>query len=500
MGFAVALSGLKAATSGLEITSNNIANSQTVGFKQSRAQFGDVYANSMGSSANASGKGISVTTIAQQFIQGNIEKTGNSLDMAISGEGFFAMGDLVDPIDQNKATEATSFTRNGAFHLNNVGNVVDDSGRYLLAFKPVGTTVLEGFNLGVKTPLNVSTDQGVPIATSKIDMKLNLNGSSKVPLQTLGFTADKPPIPDPETYNHTTSITTYDSLGNAHIVASYFVKVDPATGAAPNTWNVYTFIDGRPLSPGAQAIAGVPGTPATAATGATLGDITANPPVVPEPTVLVFDDKGALLTGKIDATGNATPGVIVAGVGQDPLTHSGTSVDFGDILFTDLMTKLDSSGNPIVPTTNAANLTISIDFAGSTDFTNPFTINDLKQDGLPVGNLIGLDVNTEGVVFAKYSNGFAKPLGQVALARFANAQSLSKVGTSTWQYTAASGAPIYGAGGDNNFGVVEGSSLENSNVDLSAELVKLIVAQQAYQANSQIVSAEKAVTETILRV
>jgi flagellar hook protein FlgE len=138
--------------------------------------------------------------------------------------------------------------------------------------------------------------------------------------------------------------------------------------------------------------------------------------------------------------------------------------------------------------------------ANSTQFSTPFTVNDLKQDGLPVGNLTGVDVDKHGVVFAKYSNGYSKPLGQVALARFPSNQDLAKVGATTWLSTSDSGNPIYGAGGDNNFGTIQSSAIENSNVDLSAQLVKLIVAQQAYQANSQTITTEKSLVDTILRI
>lgn len=114
--------------------------------------------------------------------------------------------------------------------------------------------------------------------------------------------------------------------------------------------------------------------------------------------------------------------------------------------------------------------------------------------------MTGVDVDKHGVVFAKYSNGYSKPLGQVALARFPSNQDLAKVGATTWLATSDSGNPIYGAGGDNNFGTIQSSAIENSNVDLSAQLVKLIVAQQAYQANSQTITTEKSLVDTILRI
>lgn len=488
MGFSTALSGLKAASTNLSVTGNNIANSQTTGFKESRAQFGDVYTSSLGSSGKmAVGAGVRVSAIAQQFKQGNIEPTGNALDLAISGEGFFAMGDLVDPIIPDKPLEATSFTRNGAFHLNNSGNVVDDSGRYLLAFKPVGTTVAEGFNVGVKTPLLIQTDQGSPTATTKIDMKLNLNGASKQSITPFAFSTPgvAPYIPDLNTYAHTTSITAYDSLGNAHIASTYFSKTD-----VPNEWDVYTFLDGRAVEAATtQEDATIP----QIAEGSTLLDLG----IIGTPVKMYFDDKGNMLKGALDANGDQIPGIVI---NDSPITA--TKIDFA--LAIDEINKdvVDGTSGDTISTSisQVAALNFSIDFAGSTQHSNPFTVNDLKQNGLPVGNLTGVDVDGKGVVFAKYSNGFAKPIGQVAMARFPDNQAMSKVGNTTWLATSDSGAPIYGAGGDNNFGDIRSSSIENSNVDLSEQLVKLIVAQQAYQANSQTITTEKSLIDTVLRI
>jgi flagellar hook protein FlgE len=590
MGFSTALSGLKAASTTLSVTGNNIANSQTAGFKESRAQFGDVYTNSLGSSgASAVGAGARVSSVAQQFKQGNIEPTGNALDLAISGEGFFAMGDLVDPIIPDKPLEATSYTRNGAFHINNAGNVVDDNGRYLLAFKPTGATVAEGFDVGVKLPLLIKTDQGAPTPTTNVDMKLNLNGSAKPAVTPFAFTTPgtAPYIPDPKTYTHTTSITTYDVLGNAHIVSTYFSKT-----AVPNEWDAYTFIDGRSLQPGVQEdVYAIPPVVATGAVALPEGTITT------QPTKVMFDDKGNLTKlSPIATTGDlarsaaalakvkynaaaaevvskqefvkqaeavfaaataslevasAVPqidGVVPAQVtaAEEALARAQSSLDAANnalVVVTDnkatlkddydmktdavntaeadevlaaaeaaaagktapksANTKVDFGAvdiSAINPDLKVSNMSFSIDFVGSTQFSTPFTVNDLRQDGLPVGNLTGVDVDKTGVIFAKYSNGFAKPIGQVALARFSSNQDLAKVGNTTWLATSDSGAPIYGAGGDNNFGQIRSSSIENSNVDLSEQLVKLIVAQQAYQANSQTVTTEKTIIDTMLRI
>ncbi len=464
MGFATALSGLKAASSSLQVTGNNIANSQTTGFKESRAQFADVYASSLGGvSKTQPGSGVKVTTVAQQFNQGNIESTQNSLDLAISGNGFFVLADTVNVPDPNNPAAPvdpsvpSAYTRNGAFQIKSDGNVVNEKGQYLLAFAPNGTTKAEGFSVGVFKPLTIDTAQGLPSATQSIRMKLNINGAASLP-------ASSPFDPaEPLTYNNTTSITTYDSQGNAHIAATYFVKT------ASNAWDAYLFLDGFGITTGGPAVPPAVAPPSTVTGGG--GGI---PPVAGLAGVPGLPMKlGFTGTGLLDTVdGNV----------------AASKVDFGLI---DL--------SAVDPNLTVDPMAFSIDFNGSTQFSTPYSVNGLSQDGLPAGNLTGIDVDSTGVVFARYSNGGSKALGQVALARFQSPQALSKLGDTSWATTSDSGSPIYGAAGDNNFGGIQSSALEGSNVDLAEQLVKLIVQQQAYQASSQTITTEKSLLETILR-
>ncbi|HEY8035348.1 MAG TPA: flagellar hook protein FlgE [Methylobacter sp.] len=606
MGFATALSGLKAASTDLQVTGNNIANSQTTGFKESRAEFADVYASSIGGvSKTQPGSGVRVTEVAQQFNQGNIEATQNSLDLAVSGNGFFVLADKVNLPDPNKPNAPvnpsvpSSYTRNGAFQLDNAGHVVNSEGKYLLAFAPNGTTAAAGFSVGVFKPLTIDTSQGLPMTTSNIDMKLNINGAATVPTATVFDPTD------PLSYNNTTSITTYDTQGNAHIASTYYVKTPVA-----NVWNAYLFLDNFGITTGGQAVPPAAALPSTvsatvntpgqpipmtftasgllnevgdrAAGVLTSGIVTAanttvtntntavassalidsaaggtysaagaataladavtlsknaasfaasaaatntiaaaadlpGPPVVPGPAsiakasaataALSAANYAAAAAGVIDqatadaaavlaqqaaadalvaqADANTYNNVVAAAVAGAPQT---TKVDFGSINLA-----------AIDPNISVAPMAFDVDFFGSTQFATPFSVNGLKQDGLPAGNLTGIDVDGTGVVFARYSNGGSKALGQVALARFQSNQALAKVGDTTWAQTSSSGGPIYGAAGDNNFGAIQSSALEGSNVDLSSQLVKLIVAQQAYQANSQTITTEKTLLETILR-
>jgi flagellar hook protein FlgE len=164
-------------------------------------------------------------------------------------------------------------------------------------------------------------------------------------------------------------------------------------------------------------------------------------------------------------------------------------VDFGNID----MTAID-------PDLVAKPMTISISLAGTTQHASQFAVNHLEQNGLPTGTLSSVDVDTSGVVFAKYTNGYTKPLGQVALANFSNKQGLDKLSGNVWEQAPETGAVNFGKAGISGFGDVRSSSLETSNVDLSQELVKLIIAQQAYQANSQAISIQKTLTESVLRI
>ncbi|SHE22871.1 flagellar hook protein FlgE [methanotrophic endosymbiont of Bathymodiolus puteoserpentis (Logatchev)] len=445
MGFSTALSGLNAASKDLQVTGNNIANANTTGFKESRTEFADVYAASVtGVSKTQAGAGAKVANVAQQFNQGNLTFTNNNLDLAISGQGFFSLAE--DPA----ASKPTLFSRGGEFKLNKDGYVVNNQGAYLQSFKPNGTTVEEGFSEGVFQPLKINASQGAPKATSEILINTNLNATEITPVN-FGTVPDVPVDPsDPKSYNHTSSVTTYDSQGNSHIASMYYVSKNPAT---PNQWDAYFFVDGVPFNPNPNA------TPAVPAVKAEVG----TPHV---PMQLDFDANGAL--NLIDG---AAPG----------------KLNFGAITSTD-----------IDPTLNVAPLDFNFDFATTTQYSANFSVQDLSQDGLPAGNLTGISINDEGVVSANFSNGGADILGKIALTRFANPQGLTKTGDTAWRESVESGEAVAGQPKSGSFGSIQSGALESSNVDLSAQLVHLIIAQQAYQANAQTITTEKTIMQTIL--
>lgn len=221
MTFAIALSGLNAASTELEVTANNIANVSTTGFKESRAEFAEVFAvGTQSVSSNVSGSGVRTSRIAQQFTQGNVDFTNNALDLAIGGEGFFVLSD----------NGARVYSRAGAFGVDALGNVVNAQGLRLQAYPYAGSGL---FNTGTPIDLRLTTGANPPAATTSADMGLNLPANASVPAVAVFDPAD------PATFNHTASVTVYDTLGSAHTATFYFIK-----DAVVNTWTTQVQIDG----------------------------------------------------------------------------------------------------------------------------------------------------------------------------------------------------------------------------------------------------------------
>jgi flagellar hook protein FlgE len=222
MSFNIALTGLNAANQDLSVTANNLANVATTGFKGSRAEFGDLFASTQrGVSATAVGNGVMVNEVAQQFTQGNIETTGNNLDLAISGNGFFTLSD----------GGALSYTRDGEFQLDKDGNVVTAQGLNLQVYPPLATG---GFNTGGLQNLSLTTNESAPNATTTAQLVANLPASATQPVDPTFSPTDS------NSYTNTTSLTTYDSLGAAHTATLYFIK-----GAAANAWTTQLYVDGN---------------------------------------------------------------------------------------------------------------------------------------------------------------------------------------------------------------------------------------------------------------
>jgi flagellar hook protein FlgE len=404
MPFRLALSGLNAASSDLTVTANNIANVATTGFKGSRAEFADLFATSQqGVSATAIGNGVRVSNVSQQFSQGNIDFTDNSLDLAMSGQGFFVLND----------NGALSYTRAGAFQVNNEGYVVNAKQQRLQVYPPLANG---GFNTGGLSDLSLSTGVSAPQATTDVDVLLNLPANATAPT-----TATFDPA-DTTSFNNATSLTIYDSLGAAHTASMYFIK-----GAAANAWETRLYVDGT-------AVGG------------------ANP--------LNYNDTGDLVT-----------------------PASGT------ITFP-----------AYTPATGAAAINMTFDFRDTSQFGQNFTVNSVTQDGFTTGRLIGIDIDSSGVVQARFTNGRSNALGQIAVSNFANPQGMQQLGDTAWAETFASGQAIRGVAGNSGYGLVQAGALEASNVDITEQLVNMITAQRNFQANAQMISTADSITQTIINI
>jgi flagellar hook protein FlgE len=275
---------------------------------------------------------------------------------------------------------------------------------------------------------------------------------------------------DSKSYNHATSSTVYDSLGNAHVMRSYFVKEkydanDPAT--VPNHWKMYVQIDGQNV--------GDPD-PSLPSPDNTLPTMAAYD--------VYFSADGTLNTALTDTMliSNWTPlGADGKSLGALPplnVLQGGTSQ----------VAEPPSSSNFVV------------DLAGSSQFGSAFSVENLDQNGYTTGRLAGLDVDSKGILFARFTNGEAQTLGQVALANFNNMEGLKPVGNSMWAQTFETGEAVIGAPGSSSLGNITSGALEESNVDLSEELVNLIIAQRNYQANAKTIETANATTQTIINL
>jgi len=404
MPFRIALSGLNAAQTDLGVTANNIANTSTNGFKGSRAEFADLFAVSLqGVSSNATGNGVRVAAVSQQFAQGNIEFTDSNLDLAVSGPGMFIVND----------GGALAYTRAGAYQLNRDGFVVNSQQQRLQAYPPLAGG---GFNTGGLGDLRLQTTDSPPSATVNVDYLLNLPANAAPP----------PLAPfnpaDPNTFNQATSLTLFDSLGATHTGTLYFEKT-----AVANEWNARMYIDGTAVGP---------------------------------LQTLQYSDTG-LLTAPV-----------------------GGLLPF----------------NAYTPTTGAAPMNVTVDMRQTTQYGNNFSVNSVTQDGYTTGRLIGIDINETGIVQARFTNGLSQPLGQIAIASFANVQGLQQLGNTQWAETFASGQALRGQAGNSGFGLVQSGALEGANVDVTEQLVNMITAQRNFQANAQMISTADSITQTIINM
>ena len=422
MSFQQGLSGLNAASKNLEVIGNNVANAGTFGTKTSRAEFSDMYAAALnGASVNNIGIGVNLAAVAQQFTQGNITATGNPMDIAINGSGFFQLTDGVNP---------PVYSRNGQFKIDKDGYIVNNQKLRLIGYPADSMGSVQRGSAG---PLQLPTAGVAPSETSRILLEANVDARQEVTLPTSGPAID---FNDEDTYNHATAVTVYDGKGEGIAVSYYFQK----TGT--DTWNVYASANGTPVL-----------------------DDGGTPPVPLPLTTLTFA-----------ANGSAPPS------------------PSGPISF-DIPATTNAAGVLTVPITG-----VTLDLSGMTQYASGFGVTNLSQDGYAPGQLTSISIETDGMLMARYSNGQSRPAGQLQLANFRNPQGLIAMGGNAWGTSFASGTPITGMAGDGNMGVLQAGALEESNVDLTGELVAMITAQRVYQANAQTIKTQDQALQTLVNM
>lgn len=394
MGFSQAVSGLSAASNNLDVIGNNIANSATVGFKNGTVSFADMFAGSK------VGMGTQVAAVMQDFSNGTITSSSRELDIAIQGNGFFRVQDT---------NGSVYYSRNGQFTLDGERNIVNMQGMQLTGYPATGTppTIQQGAD---PVALSIPQDAMAAQATTVASIVANLNSSDSVKTWDATNAADSA--------NYKGSITTYDSLGNAHDFALYFVKTDS------NKWSAYA---------------------------KDTSDSTSDY----QKLDLEFSSNGAI----------TTPGP-----------------------FTLAMNSLNGS----------AASSFTLNFAGSMQQNSDSNTKSPTQNGYAPGELTGYSVNDDGTVVGSYSNQKQQLLGQVVLAGFANPEGLNPEGDNVWSATDTSGQAVVNLAGTGNLGSLIGKATESSNVDMSKELVNMIVAQRNYQANSQTIKTQDAILQTLI--
>nr|WP_320113760.1 flagellar hook protein FlgE [uncultured Desulfuromonas sp.] len=457
------VSGLNANGNALTVLGNNIANSNTIGFKSSRTIFSDLLSSEIAGSGGASqvGRGAGLSTVDNIFSQGTFETTESNTDLAIEGPGFFMVS--------NPDEASIYYTRAGAFNFDDTGTLVNPEGYAVQGYY----LNEDGETVGDLTDLMIETRSFSPAnPTTKITLATNLNANDPY-IGTAGD-ADSPfDITDPAaTSNYASSVRIFDSLGREHLVTTYFNKLDPANNPTGiMQWESHTVVSGADVQD----------------------------PVVDEfvevgRSILSFDTGGRLVNVK-DLSG------LVASDTTTTTAHRAYDAA-GDLYITSTVgsfpaiTDLELVDPQPTATTVANGLSwvneaeptqeVSMIF-GATQYSSESDVISQTQDGYATGTLVSLTIDNDGNILGNYSNGEPRKLARIALAKFSNPLGLSKVGNNMYGATDDSGSAIVGTVGS-GVGKIFTNSLEMSNVDLAQEFVKMITTQRGFQANSKIIT------------
>jgi flagellar hook protein FlgE len=434
----------------MQIIGDNIANVNTVAFKQSTFTFQDLLSQETATMSGTSqvGRGTALGDVYSSFSQGSFESTGSPTDLAIGGDGFFVLG-------ESGNTSSLYYSRAGNFRFDKDGNFVNPEGYVVKGYE---LDENENNASGV-VDITLSSFSSPPDETDEIKVILNLDSSSTSGSNTLtlawdGDNATKSYISD-SSFEYQSTLVAYDSLGNPHDVSAYFDK-----GGTDGVWEYIITCDPLEDNRGFS--------------GNTLG-LLARGTITFNPASGAIEDDG-LTMDICGAAAWSTPGVNSNGYFEFAptfITGSAMAIEF------DIGTKWDSAGSPAA-FVNDTLTTTQYSKASSTTFQS--------SNGYAAGSLRGVSVDVDGVMTGSYSNGQLVPLHRVALAKFQNNQGLYKVGGNLFTETRESGVAFPANPGTSGLGTIAPNSLEQSNVDLANEFVKMITTQRGFQANSKIIT------------
>lgn len=452
------VSGINSQGTVISVVGDNIANTNTVGFKGARAEFVDVLSGSLGGAAGSGGQvgaGARISGIGQIFTQGSLESTGVGTDLAVDGNGFFIVQD----------TTGIFYSRAGLFRLNSSKQLVNPAGEQVLGFgiAPNGTPN------GALGPIDIKSASSQPKPTANIDVNVNLDPNTAI---LPGAFDQTDPI---NSSNFQTGIRIFDSLGNARNILIYFRKT------ATNTWQWFAGVNRSDLDlsvdfPGATA--GVQPTQFLPLQSGTLSFTTSGALDLENNAQLSLDyDLNG--DGILDGVSIPTPANWAFSAGAS--ATQAIALDFGTSITGEGGTGIDKSTQ----------------FGGQV-ISN--SVRFMNQDGFAAGQLSNISIDEDGFVTGQFSNGVTQKLAQVGLAQFPSVQGLERVGNNNFRETVGSGNPIIGSPNQSDFGAVRSGFIELSNVDLAGEFVKLILAQRAFQANTRTISTTNQLLGDLVRL
>jgi flagellar hook protein FlgE len=498
--FSIPLSGLTAESTALSAIANNLSNQNTTGYKDTSVLFSDLFYQSLGTTGSGDpiqvGAGVEVGSMPALFTQGSISATGVPTDVAIQGDGFFAVQNSSGVID---------YTRAGDFSTDENNFLVTSAGQQVLGYPAVNGVVNTGAGVA---PLQLGAGTiSPPTATGNVDLTTNLDAATGV-----GDTFSTP-------------VTIYDSLGASHTLTYNF------TNTAPNTWSyslnippgdlnttagggaptgilatgTLTF-NGNGTLIGTGGGAGVPTYGGANVGNGTVSGLAATSTTVPQTiTMTATSATQFTVVGSVSgALGTATVGTPFTS-GQLDLTIAAGSTAFaaGDTI-TVPTTPFTLANITAIPITGfadgASNQTFNWNVLSGTSpvitqVAAPSSTSATEQDGSSSGSLVNFAIGGDGTITGSFSNGKTQALGEIALANFANVNGLQLDGTTDYSPTLASGPAVVGVPGAGSLGTLSGGSLELSNVDIATEFANLIVAQRGFEADAKAVTTFDQITQ-----